>query len=64
MRHAGLVAPRHVESSQTRDCTDVRLIGRQILNHRTTRNALTHSSWEGYTNSRIVVTLGEGGEME
>ena len=33
----GLVAPRHVESSQTRDRTCVPCIGRRILNHWTTR---------------------------
>ena len=33
----GLVAPRHVRSSQTRHRTHVPCIGRQTLNHRTTR---------------------------
>ena len=33
----GLVAPRHVGSSQTRDQTRVPCIGRQILNHCATR---------------------------
>ena len=33
----GLVAPRHVESSRTRDQTRVPCIGRWILNHWTTR---------------------------
>ena len=36
----GLVAPRHVGSSQTRARTRVPRIGRQILNHCTTREAL------------------------
>ena len=36
----GLVAPRHVGSSQTRARTRVPCIGRQILNHRATREAL------------------------
>ena len=36
----GLVAPRHVGSSQTRARTCVPCIGRQILNHCTTREAL------------------------
>ena len=36
----GLVAPRHVESSQTRDQIRVPCIGRQILNHWTTREVL------------------------
>ena len=35
----GLVAPRHVESSQTRAQTHVPCIGRQILNHCATREA-------------------------
>ena len=34
--HMGLVAPRHVESSRTRDQTCVPCIGRQIPNHWTT----------------------------
>ena len=37
--HAGLVAPRHVGSSQTRARTRVPCIGRQILNHCATREA-------------------------
>ena len=37
----GLVAPRHVGSSQTRARTRVPCIGRQILNHCTTREALS-----------------------
>ena len=36
----GLVAPRHVGSSQTRARTHVPCIGRQILNHCATREAL------------------------
>ena len=36
----GLVAPRHVGSSQTRARTRVPCIGRQILNHCSTREAL------------------------
>ena len=35
----GLVAPRHVGSSQTRDRTRVPCIGRRILNHCTTKEA-------------------------
>ena len=35
----GLVAPRHVGSSQTRARTRVPCVGRQILNHCTTREA-------------------------
>ena len=36
----GLVAPRHVESSQTRNWTHVPCIGRQILIHCATREVL------------------------
>ena len=39
----GLVAPRHVGSSCTRDGTHVPCIERQILNHWTTRQAPLHS---------------------
>ena len=43
----GLVAPRHVGSSQTRARTCVPCIGRQTLNHCTTREAqLAHSWWK------------------
>ena len=35
--HTGLVPPRHVGSSRTRDQTRVPCIGRRILNHCTTR---------------------------
>ena len=42
MWHVGLVAPRHVGSSQTRDRTRVPCIGRWILNHCATREALNH----------------------
>ena len=38
----GLVAPWHVGSSQTRTRTRVPCIGRQILNHCATREALTN----------------------
>ena len=45
----GLVVPRHVGSSRTRDWTHVPCIGRRILNHCTTREALfqcfTESLW-------------------
>ena len=40
MWRKGLVAPRHVGSSRTRDRTCVPCIGRQILNHCATREAL------------------------
>ena len=36
----GLVAPRHVESSRTRDRTCVPCISRRILTHSTTREVL------------------------
>ena len=38
--HTGLVARRHVGSSRTRDRTHVPCIGRRILNHCTTKEAL------------------------
>ena len=40
LRLTGLVTPRHVGSSQTRARTRVPCIGRQILNHCATREAL------------------------
>ena len=42
--HMGLVAPRHVESSWTRDRTLVPCIGRWILNHWTTREVPVSNS--------------------
>ena len=36
--HTGLVSPRYVESSQTRDQTCVSCDGRQILNHWTMKD--------------------------
>ena len=42
----GLVAPRHVGSSQTRARTRVPCIGRQILNHCATREAPIASSFD------------------
>lgn len=39
----GLVAPRHMGSSQTRDRTSVRCIGRRIINHWTIRDTLVLS---------------------
>ena len=41
----GLAAPRHVGSSRTRDRTRVPCIGRRILNHCATREALMIHSW-------------------
>ena len=38
----GLVAPRHVSSSRTRNQTHILCIGRQILNHWTTRKVPGH----------------------
>ena len=40
LRHMGLLAPQHEGSFQTRDQTHVSFIGRQILHHRATREAL------------------------
>ena len=45
MAHAGLVAPQHVKSPQTRDRTLVPCIGRQIPIHCTTREV--HDSLNG-----------------
>ena len=50
----GLVAPRHVGSSQTRARTRVPCIGRQILNHCATREALQYIL---YMNSFLLITL-------
>ena len=51
----GLVAPRHVGSSQTRARTRVPCIGRQILNHCATREASQIFSYSipGYLNSYV-----------
>ena len=38
--HMGLVTPWHVGSSQPRDQTNISCIGRQMLNHWTTREVL------------------------
>ena len=43
--HTGLVAPRHVGSSQTRAQTHVPCIGRRILNHCTTREVRVSGSY-------------------
>ena len=48
----GLVALRHVESSQNRDRPHVPCIGRQILNHWTTRDIL-HYFWILHINNMI-----------
>ena len=42
--HTGLVAPRHVGSSQTRDLTCLSCIGRQILYHLSHQGRPTYSS--------------------
>ena len=59
----GLVVPRHVGSSRTRARTRVPSIGRQILNRRTTREALNNnintlvvSSKSTALNQRAVTT--------
>ena len=44
-RHVGLVSPWHVGSSQIRDRTHIPCIGRQILNHQTTREAQSSRLW-------------------
>jgi len=43
LQHMGLVTLRHVGSSQTRDRTHVPWVGRPILNHWATREALSNS---------------------
>ena len=63
----GLVAPRHVGSSQTRARTRVPCIGRQTLNHCTTREApelvfkrkvfIGHVTWRSSTNAGFSVAL-------
>ena len=47
LRHTGLVAPQHVESSWTRDWTRVPCIGRRTLYHWTTREIRDISIFEG-----------------
>ena len=46
-----LLAGRHVESSQSKDGTRVSCIGRQILNHWTTREILKAQDWKGMSSS-------------
>ena len=68
MEH-GLVAPGHVESSQTRNGTYVPCTGRRILIHRTTREVLERvlltqvfyalHTFEGFNS---LSTLGEGAQ--
>ena len=43
LQHMGLVTLRHMGSSQTRDRTHVPCIGRPILNHWATKEALSNS---------------------
>ena len=45
--HMGLVAPRHVESSQIRDWTHVPCVGRQVLIPHATREVLSGFSSSG-----------------
>ena len=65
----GLVAPRHVGSSQTRARTRVACIGRQILNHCATREApvldiLTMRCPRGCFEQAVVYrSQGQGSEM-
>ena len=66
LQHTGLVAPRHVGSSQTRDRTRVPCIGRQTPNHCATREiprALNFISLQPFTliiqtNIFFFLTLG------
>ena len=63
--HTGLVAPRHVGSSRTRARTLVQIpwIGRQILNHFATREALISYFWSlfcGYVRWYHKGMWGEG----
>ena len=54
--HIGLVSPRHVGSSQSRDQSGVPCIARWILNHWTTREALLlYSYWNHFMVLLIVV---------
>ena len=52
----GLVAPRHVGSSRTRARTRVPCIGRWILNHCATKEAL-HSSFDGHLDCFHVLAI-------
>ena len=54
----GSVAPRHVESSQTRARTRVPCIGRQIVNQCTTREASVLLYFKGSILSRTLRPLG------
>ena len=57
----GLVAPRHVRSSQTRARTRVPCIGRRIFNHCATREALKSIIVESYVRiTRKKVNFVEG----
>ena len=61
-RTCGLVAPRHVGSSQTRARTRVPCIGRQILNHCATREApgrwiLNHCATREVPESVLIISL-------
>ena len=53
----GPVAPRHVGSSQTRARTRVPCIGRQILNHCTTREAPTLHFFNEGKETNILVSI-------
>ena len=53
----GLVAPRHVGSSQTRARTRVPCTGRQTLNHCATREARGEVFWEGLTETQRLRKL-------
>ena len=58
----GLIAPRHVGSSQTSARTRVPCIGRRILNHRATREALFceflfHPPGKIFLTSRVLLSI-------
>ena len=56
LRGCGLIVPRHVESSQTRDRTRVPCIGRWILNHCIT--------WEVLPKTSLGGMLGQHGQRQ
>ena len=58
----GSVAPQHVESSQTRDLAHVPCIGRQVLNHWTTREvpvSILMSQHRRYNRVEDVTSFGD-----
>ena len=63
MWRTGLVAPRHVGSSQIRDRTHVPCIGRRILNHCTSREVLSLFSDLSDGNRESRGLIGWSGEV-